>query len=61
MLRKTLTQPVIDTYNTRAVKIIYPKINTTKYYDSCLITGLKLFERFPLLYKIVKTLIPLNY
>jgi len=44
---KNLIQPVTHTYNTRTVEIIYPKINTTKYY---LITGMTLYK-FPITVK----------
>lgn len=48
MSKKNLIQPVVHTYNTRTEKLIYPKMNTTKYYNSYLITGLKLYEKIPI-------------
>ncbi|KAF0764986.1 RNA-directed DNA polymerase from mobile element jockey [Aphis craccivora] len=48
MSKKNLIQPVVHTYNTRTEKLIYPKMNTTKYYNSYMITGLKLYEKIPI-------------
>lgn len=45
MSRKNVIHPVVHSYNIRTVKIIYPKVNTTKYYDDYFITGLKLYDK----------------
>lgn len=45
--QNNIPQTVAHNYNTRSENLVFPKINTAKFYNSYLITGLRVYEKLP--------------